>query len=83
MNDPKTTRVFQERLLDGYNRSQLRREVHNVKPLQFSTHRKKVAAMALGVSLAVGGLIPLDLHRSTDMIGNGVVTPASTDLRKA
>jgi transglycosylase-like protein with SLT domain len=79
MNDPKTTRAFQERFLDGYNRSQLRREVQNVKAVQFSSHRKKVAAMALGVSLAVGSLIPLNLYRSMDIIG----APPSSDLRKA
>jgi len=83
MSDPKTTRAFQERFLDGYNRSQLRREVQNVKPLQLSTHRKKVAAMALGVSLAVGGLIPLNPYRSTDIARNGVAPPALSDLRKA
>jgi hypothetical protein len=81
MNDPKTTRAFQERFLDGYNRSQLRREVQNSKPSQFSSLRKKYAAMALGVSLTVGGLIPLDLYRSMNVTGNREVPPASRERR--
>ena len=81
MNDPKTTRAFQERFLDGYNRSQLRREVQNTKPSQFSSLRKKYAAMALGVSLTVGGLIPLNLYRSMNVTGNREAPPALSERR--
>ena len=81
MNDPKTTRAFQERFLDGYNRSQLRRAVQNAKPSQFSSLRKKYAAMALGVSLTVGGLIPLNLYRSMNVTGNRQAPPASSERR--
>jgi soluble lytic murein transglycosylase-like protein len=56
MNSPKTSRPFEERFLDGYNRAQLRRDVQRVKPL---------ATVALGVSLALGGLaLPLNQHQS-------------------
>lgn len=81
MNAPKTPRAFQERFLDGYNRSLLRREVQNAKPLQSSSHRKKYAAMALGVSLTVGGVIPLNLYPSMDIIGNRAAPPASSERR--
>jgi soluble lytic murein transglycosylase-like protein len=70
MNDVKTSRPFQERLLDGYNRSQLRRDVQNVKPRRSGSFRKKYATMALGASLALGGITaPLNLYQSIDANG--------------
>jgi hypothetical protein len=76
MNEPKTTRAFQERFLDGYNRSQLRREVQNAKPLSF----RKYAAMALGVSLTLGGLVPLSLYPSFTVVDREA-PPASSKRR--
>lgn len=56
MSDLKTSRPYQERLLDGYGRSELRRDVQRVPP-KFSTKlRRKYATWALGASLAIGGL---------------------------
>jgi soluble lytic murein transglycosylase-like protein len=56
----KTSRPFQERFLDGYDRSQLRQEVQKVKPRRFGALRKKYASWALGGALALGGLgIPM------------------------
>ena len=58
MNTPKTSRPFEERFLDGYNRAQLRRDVQKVRP---------IATVALGVSLALGGLaLPLNQHQAVD-----------------
>ena len=79
MDDRKTTRVFEERFLDGYNRSQLRREVQNAKPARFSSLRKNYAAMALGVSLALGGLIPLKVYRSIEVAAKRKARPAATE----
>lgn len=77
MNDVKTSRPFQERFLDGYSRSQLRWEVQNVKPRQFGSLPKKYATVALGVSLALGGIaVPLNLYRSMD--ANGREAPPTT-----
>jgi soluble lytic murein transglycosylase-like protein len=60
MPELKTTRPFQDRFLDGYNRSQLRQEVQKAKPKRLSGLRKKYAGWALGASLALGGMgIPL------------------------
>jgi soluble lytic murein transglycosylase-like protein len=60
MTDIKTSRPFQERFLDGYDRSQLRREVQKVKPARLSGMRRKYAGWALGASLALGGIgVPL------------------------
>src|SRR5438128_537057 len=60
MPEPKTSRPFQERFLDGYDRSQLREEVQKVKPKRFGSLRKKYASWALGGALALGGLgIPM------------------------
>jgi soluble lytic murein transglycosylase-like protein len=59
MPDLKTSRPFQERFLDGYDRTQLRQEVQKVKPMR-SSLRKKYATWALGASLALGGIgIPM------------------------
>lgn len=60
MAEPKTSRPFQERFLDGFDRSQLRQEVRKVKPTRFAGMKKKYVTWALGTSLALGGLgVPL------------------------
>jgi hypothetical protein len=62
MTEPKTSRPFQERFLDGFDRSQLRQEVQKVKPRKLSGFRRKYAGWALGASLALGGIgIPLKM----------------------
>src|SRR5450759_2257344 len=66
----KTTRPFQQRFLDGFDRSQLRQEVEKVKPRRFQKLRNKYVGWALGASLAVGGMgAPLltihDSHNQT------------------
>jgi len=60
MNELKTSRPFQERFLDGFDRSELRNEVQKVKPRRLSRMRRQYAGWALGASLALGGIgIPL------------------------
>jgi soluble lytic murein transglycosylase-like protein len=60
MDKLKTSRPFQERFLDGFDRSELRNEVQKVKPRRLSGLRRKYAGWALGASLALGGIgIPL------------------------
>ena len=60
MSEIKTSRPFQERFLDGYDRSQLRQEVQKVQSRLPSSLRKKYATWALGASLALGGIgIPM------------------------
>jgi soluble lytic murein transglycosylase-like protein len=60
MNELKTSRPFQERFLDGFDRSELQNEVQKVKPRRLSGLRRKYAGWALGASLALGGIgIPL------------------------
>ena len=56
MSELKTRRPYQERFLDNYDRSQLRREVQAVRPKRFMGLRKKYATWALGASLALGGI---------------------------
>jgi len=56
MRVPTTSRPYQERFLDGFDRSQLRQEVQKVKPKGFASLRKKYATWALGGALALGGL---------------------------
>src|SRR5215218_6048148 len=60
MNEPRTSRPFQQRFLDGYDRHELRSEVQKVKPKRMSGLRKKYATWALGGALAIGGVgIPM------------------------
>ena len=60
MSEIKTSRPFQERFLDGYDRSQLRQEIQKVHGSRPSSLRKKYATWALGASLALGGIgIPM------------------------
>ena len=71
MTELKTSRPFQERFLDGYDRSQLREEVQKVKPKR-SGLRKKYATWALGGALVLGGLgIPMK-------VGNVLLHTAAT-----
>jgi soluble lytic murein transglycosylase-like protein len=65
MADIRTKRPFQERFLDGFDRSQLRQEVQKVPPRRFKGLRKKYATWALGASLAFGGIgVPMKMmHR--------------------
>lgn len=62
MTEPRTSRPFQERFLDGFDRAQLRQEVQKVKPRKLSGLRRKYAGWALGASLALGGIgIPMKI----------------------
>jgi len=68
MTVPKTSRPFRERFLDGFDRSELQREVQRVKPKRgLSGFRKRAASWGLGATLALGGLgIPLKMgHGAT------------------
>lgn len=65
----KASRPYQERFLDNFDRAQLRREVEAVKPKKFAGLRRKYATLALGATLAVGGIgAPLKMMK-TDLSG--------------
>jgi hypothetical protein len=67
MSQPETRRPYQERFLDNFDRSQLRREVEAVRPRRFKGLKKKYATWALGASLAIGGIgTPLAMIDTTD-----------------
>lgn len=67
MAEIKTSRPFQERFLDGFDRSQLRQEVQKVKPQRFNGLRRKYATWALGGALALGGIgIPMKSIHNAD-----------------
>jgi len=67
MDQPKTSRPFEQRFLDGYGRSELRQEVQKVKPSRFAGLRKKYATWALGASLAFGGLgVPMRMIQNAE-----------------
>src|ERR1051326_7446618 len=63
MSEPQTSRPFRERFLDGFDRSQLQKEVERVKPRRgLSGFRKRAASWGLGATLALGGLgVPLKM----------------------
>jgi soluble lytic murein transglycosylase-like protein len=84
MAELKTSRPFQERFLDGFDRSQLRQEVQKIKPSR-KTLRQRYAAWALGGAMALGGIgIPLKnlQHREArrDTAPLAAETAASPDI---
>src|SRR5712691_439057 len=81
MAELKTTRPYRERFLDGFDRSQLRREVQKVKPRRFN----KYVAWALGASLAAGGIgAPLKImHDSQQHSGQREPETASAPVSTA
>lgn len=70
MSELKTSRPFQERFLDGFDRSRLRQEIQASKPRRFSGLRKKYATLALGASLALGGIgVPMTMIQNQKASG--------------
>lgn len=77
MSDVKTSRPFQERFLDGFDRSQLRQEVQKVKPRRLQGLRRKYATLALGASLAFAGLgVPMKMIQDAQHSG-GAAEPGA------
>jgi hypothetical protein len=72
MDEVRTSRPFQERFLDGYSRAQLKRDVLNVEPSD--SLRKTWATVALGLSLALGGISDA-LHRHAPPARPGRIAP--------
>lgn len=95
MGEWKTRRPYQERFLDNFDRSQLRREVEAVKPRRFAGLKKKYTTWALGASLAIGGMgIPLRMaqhqlrpgeieRNAVAEAGDGLDQTLAKDLRAA
>jgi len=72
MAELKTKRPYQERFLDNFDRSQLRREVAAVKPRRFGGLKKKYTTWALGASLALGGMgVPLKMLQKSPTAPSG------------
>ena len=83
MTEPQTSRPFRERFLDGFDRSQLQKEVQRVKPKRrLSGFRKRAASWGLGATLALGGLgIPLKMgsfHQKSESAPPQPATPNAT-----
>jgi soluble lytic murein transglycosylase-like protein len=77
MSNVKTSRPFQERFLDGFDRSQLRVEVQKVKPRRSQGLRRKYATLALGASLAFAGLgVPMKMIQDAQHSG-GAAEPGA------
>ena len=82
MGELQTKRPYQERFLDNFDRSDLRRHVEAVKPKKHGLQalKKKYATLALGASLALGGMgIPLKmLQKSPTPPGGPLETPVTS-----
>jgi soluble lytic murein transglycosylase-like protein len=81
MGELQTRRPYQERFLDNFDRSQLRREVQAVKPRRLSGLKKKYTTWALGASLALGGMgIPMRMAQQATSGGaqESTATAAAT-----
>jgi soluble lytic murein transglycosylase-like protein len=85
MAELKTSRPYQERFLEGFDRSQLRQEVLKVRPKRFSKLRHKYATWALGASLALGGIgAPMKIiQNSQHKLDTGTPTTASLPIGKS
>lgn len=79
MPETKPRREFQQRFLDGFDRTQLRQEVLKT-PKGLSGLKKRYAGLILGASLAVGGLIPLKGLKSISGQGQPVGSESSQDV---
>jgi soluble lytic murein transglycosylase-like protein len=84
MDQPKTSRPFEQRFLDGYGRSELRQEVQKVKPSRFAGMRRKYATWALGASLAFGGLgVPMKMiHDAESASSKTIVLNTAAALQR-
>ena len=83
MAELKTSRPYEERFLDGYDRHQLRQDVEKVKPRWSNSLRRKYASWALGGALALGGIgIPLKVGNMLKGTGEGskTVPPVTTEI---
>jgi soluble lytic murein transglycosylase-like protein len=79
MAELKTKRQYEERFLDNYDRSQLRRDVQKVKPSRLSGMRKRYASWALGASLALGGIgVPMKMIQQAQSPQNGETSQSVT-----
>jgi soluble lytic murein transglycosylase-like protein len=93
MAELKTSRPYQERFLDGFDRSQLRQEVQKVKPRGMARLKRKYATWALGASLAFGGIgVPMTMisnapnqlgQRGPDRDANSLDKAIAGDLKAA
>lgn len=80
MAELKTKRQYEERFLDNYDRSQLRRDVQKVKPSSLSGMKKRYASWALGASLALGGIgVPMKIIQQAQSRVGGSEQSASAD----
>lgn len=78
MTEPKTSRRFEERFLDGFDRSRLRQEVQKVKPKRLTGLRRRYATWALGASLALGGIgAPMKIMQQAENGGTSSRTNAA------
>lgn len=80
MGELQTKRPYQERFLDNYERSDLRREVEAVKPRRhrFQGLKKKYTTWALGATLALGGMgVPLKMLQKSPTAPSGPQEPVA------
>lgn len=75
-------RQFRDRLLDGFDRSKIRRELTTVRRGRVRNMGRRYTTMMMGASLAVGGVgIPMSIAKKADSVSAGE-TSVSTQLTK-
>lgn len=73
-------RAFRDRLLDGFDRSRIRRELTTVRGRRLRNMSRRYTTMMMGASLAVGGVgIPLSLAEK----GNNAPAPSPGSMSGA
>ncbi len=81
MNEIKTKRPFQQRVVDGFDRSRIHRYALKSKARRLDGLKKRYATLLLGASLAVGGIgIPMNFVelRPLREVTGGVEAAAGT-----
>ncbi|HUF18850.1 MAG TPA: lytic transglycosylase domain-containing protein [Thermoanaerobaculia bacterium] len=82
MTEIKTKRPFQQRVVDGFDRSKIHRYALKSKARRLEGLKKRYATLLLGASLAVGGVgIPMkyvDAHRVASEVTGGVESAVVT-----
>ncbi len=73
-----TSRPWRERVIEGFDRSRIRREAMSIRRRRFSRLRKRYGTMVLGASLAVGGIgFPMSAHRTSTGADSAARAPTS------
>lgn len=79
MNEINTKRPFQQRVVDGFDRSRIQRYALRSKAKRLQGLKKRYATLLLGASLAVGGIgVPMKYAEISRQVTGGIEAAAIT-----